>query len=342
MHTSLRLIELDLPLQRPFETAAGTIRSRRVVLVGARVKGITGWGEAAPYPGHSPENVDDVWRSLCEGVALPPTASAAVEAATADLKARIDGVPLWMALGGSTRPLAGSIAIGLSDDPVRDVTAVAGSGYRGVKMKVRPGHDLTAVAAVRERFPDLVIGVDGNGSYTWEERHALVEMDALDVAYLEQPFAADDWEAHRRLREETVAAVALDESIDSIDAAITAIDAGAADLLVLKAGRIGLGACRTIHDLAVTAGIRVKASGLIETSVGRTHTLAVATLPGATHNDLATADAFLTADPIVPVPELTDGWFTPSASPGIGCDPDEEALAPYLIRETVVPVPPTL
>jgi len=335
----LRVIELDLPLLEPFRTAGGTMNRRRLVLVGLAGDDTVGWGEAAPYPGHSVESIDQVWDAFAGGRDLPPSAQAALEAASADLRARLDGTPLWRRIGGTGHPVPGSVAVGIADDPVAAVSAVVAEGYGTVKMKIRPGADLAPVRAVRDRFPDLTIGVDANGSYTWDERTALLGLDALELAYVEQPFPADDLEAHRRLRDEMVAAVALDESIESTEAAIRAMERGAADLLVLKPGRIGLGACRVIHDMALAAGSRVKASGLLETSIGRGQTLAVATLPGAVHSDVAAAARFLSVDPVVPGPRLIQGAFEPPAAPGIGCDPDEAAFAPYLVREAHVPSP---
>jgi O-succinylbenzoate synthase len=333
----LRLIELDLPLVEPFRTASGTMNRRRVVFVGLAADDAVGWGEAAPYPGHSVESSDDVWDALTGGKNLPPSAQAALEAASEDLLARLAGVPLWRRIGGTGNPVPGSVAVGVTDDPVAAVASAVADGYRAVKMKIRPGTDLAPVRSVRERFPALTIGVDANGAYIWDERSVLLDLDALEVAYVEQPFAAHDLEAHRRLRDEMVAAVALDESIESTEAAIRAMEWDAADLLVLKPGRIGLDACRVIHDLALAAGGRVKASGLLETSIGRSQTLAVATLPGAVHSDVAAAKRFLSVDPVLPNPRLIQGGFEPPGTPGIGCEPDEALMAAYLVREAEVP-----
>jgi len=331
---SWRLIELDRPLRRPFGTAHGQTFTRRIVLVAVQDGDQTGWGEAAPYPGISRESIDEVWEALTGEGDLPPTAAAAVEEAEVDLRARRAGVPLGQALGGSAHPVEGSIAVGFSDDPVAAVARVVDRGYRAVKMKIEPGSDLEAVLPVRERFPTLAIGVDANGSYTWDDRESLLRLDALGITYIEQPFAPFDLAAHRRLRDETVAAVAIDEPIDSIEAAVKVVEEGAADLLVVKPARLGLEACRTIHDLALAAGLRIKASGLLETSIGRAHTLAIATLPGAIHSDLAVADEFLESDPVTPHIRMTAGRFLPLPNAGIGCEPDEAAIAPYIVRET--------
>lgn len=324
------MIELAIPLRRAFSTSSGQIDTRRVVLVAASEDGHTGWGEAAPYPEVTPDSIEGVWASLTGSMAPTPTAAAALEAAVADLEARVAGVPLWRTLGGSKRPLPASLAIGLADDPLERVGAI---GPAAVKIKIRVGDDLERVAPVRRQFPDLVVGVDANGCYGWDDRDALLRFDELDVSYVEQPFAADNLEAHAALRSELVADVVLDESIDGVPAVVAAIDAGAADVLAVTPGRIGLAACRTAHDLALAAGLRIKASGLLETGIGRAHVLAVAALPASVHSDLADASWFVERRTVVPAPLISDGWVAPTDASGIGVEPDLDALAPFVVRE---------
>ena len=329
-----RLIELAIPLTRPFGTAAGTIDQRRTVLVGLTDHGTTGWGEAAPYPGMTTDTIEGVWASLSgETSALTPSAAAALEGAEADLAARLSSGPLWQTLGGTARPLMTSVAIGIDDDPIDRIKA---TGAAAAKLKIRPGDDLRRVDRLRERYPELTIGVDTNGSYSWDGRDALLQLDRLDVAYIEQPFPAADLRSHAGLRQEMLADVALDEPIDSVRAAIVAIEAGAADVLVVKPGRIGLGACRVIHDLALAAGLRVKASGLLETAIGRAHTLAIATLPGAVHSDVAFDSWFFASATGSPRLAVVDGSITASTEPGIGVSPDLDALAPHVIRDITI------
>ncbi len=328
-----RMWDLALPLRAPFANAAGHITHRRVILVAVDDGEAVGWGEAAPYPGITPDSIDDAWETLERGTVLSPTAAASLDEAGADLEARRDNRPLWAAIGGSYRTIPTSIAVGLGEDPA---DRVAATGARGAKLKIRPGDDVARVAALRAAYPDLSVGVDANGSYRWDERDLLLELDMLGVDYIEQPFAADDLAAHGRLRDEIVAAVALDETIDSTAAAIRAIDAGACDLVVVKPGRLGLAAARTIHDIALAAGIRIKASGLIETDVGRAHTLAVASLPAATWSDIAAASWFFSAAISGDAATAEDGHLTLGEQSGIGVDPDPEVFAPYVVRESVL------
>ena len=326
-----RLVELTVPLLRPFVTAAGSVEVRRTVLVGRSADGVTGWGEAAPYPGVTPDTVDGVWASLIdEAGALTPSAAAALDEAEADLAARTEGRPLWATLGGSGRPVLSSVSIGLDEDPIERLRT---TGAGAAKVKIRPGDDVRRAEMVRGAYPEIVIGVDANGSYSWDDRDALLALDRFDVAYVEQPFDPDDLESHAGMRREILADVVLDEPIDSPQAAVRAIEADAADAITVKPGRIGLENCRIIHDLALAAGLRVKASGLVETAVGRAHTLAIAALPGAIHSDLADDAWFFETATGAPPTTVTEGWISVTSDPGIGIEPDFEALEPYIVRD---------
>ena len=326
-----RMWELSIPLRSPFATAAGRIAERRVILVSISDEAFTGWGEAAPYPGITPDTIGDAWRTLERGSVLSPTASAAIDEATADLTARRNGKPLWESIGGVSRSIQSSIAVGLEEDPVARISA---TGARAVKLKIQPGSDVVRVNDVRAAFPDLPIGVDANGSYRWGDRNSLLEMDGLGVQYVEQPFPADDLTSHAGLRDEIVAAVALDEPIDSETSAIRAIEADACDMLVIKPARVGMAAARAIHDLALTAGLRIKASGLLETEIGRAHTFAIATLPAAVHSDIADASSYLAGGVADTAFDVPSGDRYPGNRAGIGFDPDPASFAPYVVRET--------
>lgn len=325
--------ELSIPLREPFVNAAVTVNERRVVIVSTAGDGNIGWGEAAPYPGITPDTADDAWSTLQRGSVLSPSAAAAIDEAEADLQARSDDRPLWDNIGGSRRPIATSVAVGIADDPVQRVEA---TGAAAVKLKIRPGNDVARVAAVRRALPNTPVGVDANGSYRWEDRGALLELDGLGVEYVEQPFAPDDLASHARLRDELVASVALDEPIDSTAAAIRAIEADACDLVVVKPSRVGLAVSRVIHDIALAAGLRIKASGLLETEIGRASTLAVATLPAATHSDIAPSSWYLTGGIGGSELDATPGSITPSNDPGIGFTPDPASFAPYVVREAAI------
>ena len=93
-------------------------------------------------------------------------AKAAVEMAAWDLYARQQGLPLAKVLGGSPALIASGIAsgvsIGIQDslDQLADRVAVElEAGYRRVKIKIKPGWDIDAVAMIRSRFGGIPLMV---------------------------------------------------------------------------------------------------------------------------------------------------------------------------------------
>ncbi len=312
-----------MSLRRPFVTSVAAVRTRRSILVALHGDGLTGWGEAAPFPGAGVDGIDVVWDALSSGEpARSALATAAWGEAAADLSARRAGEPLWRRLGGSGSPLVASLAIGIVEDPVAAAADAVAAGYRRVKLKVAPGRDTSTVAAVRAAFGDLEIGVDANGGYTPSVDDVPGEFADLGVAYVEQPYPVGAEAEVATLRRRLPIPIGLDESVTSPAAAAEIVERGAADVLVVKPGRLGLDGSLAVHALAVDAGIRTKASGLLETAVGRAHTAALATLPGMAFSDLARATDVFATDPVGAAPSLVDGTLRPPRRPGIGLEPD--------------------
>ena len=52
------------------------------------------------------------------------------------------------------------------------VAGYLAEGYRRIKLKIEPGHDVEPVRAVRERFGDILLQVDANAAYTRRRRAA--------------------------------------------------------------------------------------------------------------------------------------------------------------------------
>ena len=200
-------------------------------------------------------------------------------------------------------------------------------GYRRVKLKVHPGADLDQVAAVRDRFGDVPLQVDANGSYSVEQWPRLAALDPFDLLLIEQPVAPDDLlgaaEVARRIR----TPVCLDESITSAAAAATALAVGACSVVNVKPGRVGglLEAVR-VHDACVAAGVPVWCGGMLETGLGRAANVALAALPGFTlAGDLSGSDRYFTRDLTEPfVPQ--GGRLRVPTGPGLGVEPLGGAL----------------
>ena len=79
-----------------------------------------------------------------------------------------------------------------------EIDAALAAGARQVKLKISPDRDVEPLTLVRARHPELSIAADANGSYPSVEA-VPTELAGLDLAYLEQPLAADDLVGAARL-----------------------------------------------------------------------------------------------------------------------------------------------
>jgi O-succinylbenzoate synthase len=321
---AVELYRVELRFRRPVRTAHGTVEGRRPLLVRVLGEdGEEGWGECAAEdrPGYWHE-----WADGCESVlrgievaevtteTIPavdgwPMASAALECAVLDALCRRAGISLASWLGGVRSAVDATLTLGLDDPP-------EAGAYRHVKLKVGPGAtpDLSPFAGV-------VVSADANGSLGPTGFRTLA---GLGLHHVEQPLPADDFEGHAELRREVPGLpIALDESIRSVADVERAAAADAADIVVIKPGRLGgLRAARAAHDAAVAAGLRGKVGGMWDTGIGRAAALAVASLPGCTvAPDLSAADRYWVRDVVAEPAALdADGRLAVPGGPGLGID----------------------
>jgi len=351
----VELRRVRLPLVRPFVTAAGASVARDALLVRLMTDEGEGWGEcvAMAEPGYTSEYVeaaqhvlhhhlvplllasrrvaaDDVARVLGP-VQGHPMAKAALETAVLDAELRAEGRSLAERLGAVRAEVDCGVAVGMAPSLGALLDEVGGyldQGYRRIKLKVHPGADLDPVRAVRERFGDVPLQVDANGSYRTQDWPLLAALDPFDLLLVEQPLPPEDLLGSAQVARRIRTPVCLDESITSAAAAATALAVGACSVVNVKPGRVGglLEAVR-VHAVCLAAGVPVWCGGMLETGLGRAANLALAALPGFTlPGDLSGSDRYFSRDltaPFVPVA----GRLPVPSGPGLGVVPDPDALA---------------
>jgi O-succinylbenzoate synthase len=358
--TGVELIELCLPLSSPFETSSGVETERRALIVRAVTPFGEGWGEcvAASSPHYSSEYTDGArevitrfllprlaagdWSSATEvagalaAVKGHQMAKAALEAAILDAELRAAGVPLAAYLGAQRTRVPAGVAVGITSSVGELLDVVAGyieTGYRRVKLKIRPGWDVEVVRAVRERFGEVALQVDANASYSLADTALLAGLDPFDLLLVEQPLADDDLVGHATLARAIRTPICLDESVTSAATAASAIAMGACSVVNIKPGRVGgILEARRVHDLCATRGIPVWCGGMLETGIGRAANLALAALPGFTlTGDLSASDRYFETDITSPF-VLDGGEIALPVGPGIGVAPRPEILAEVATR----------
>ncbi len=338
---------LRVPLVEPRTAAHGTESVRESIVVAVTDdEGCTGWGEcvALSRPTYTGEWIDGAWsvvtelivpallRGASHGVVGHPMAVAAVADASTDLALRRSGSSLGSVLGSTERVRSrGVLGIGRSvEEVVAGVERLLSAGHRAVKLKVEPAGATATLAAVRQRWPDLDLAADANGSFDLHEHGTVLRaIDELALSYLEQPFPAGDLRSAAALRRSWSTPLALDESASSLGAIRAARDLGAVDLVNLKPARWGgVRAAASVVETLAAEGVAVFVGGMYELGIARSVGLAVAAMPGPSERptDLGPSDAYVAADVAGPHVLDPDGHLAVPHGAGCGPVPDTEVL----------------
>jgi O-succinylbenzoate synthase len=360
----IRLVEMTL--RTPFTTSFGTEVARPCLIVRLQAEGAEGWGEcvAGGGPWYSYETVETAWHLLLSFVApevvgeeIPDAADlwhrlarirghrmaiAGVEQALWDALGRASGTPLARLLGGTRTETPSGVSLGIQESPAKLVEVTArhvDQGYKRIKLKIAPGRDLPFVAAVRERFPDILLSVDANSAYTLADTGHLRELDAFNLLMIEQPLGEEDIVDHATLQRELRTAICLDEAICTPDDARHALALGSCRIINIKPGRVG-GLLRSmqIHDICQAAGVPVWCGGMLETNIGRATNVALASLPNfQLPSDISASDRYYPEDIAGPSFVLSPrGTMIVRETPGIGVAVDRGALERATVRRELV------
>ena len=359
----IELREIELPLRSPFETSFGRTTRRRIMLVRVFDKsGAYGYGEctAPEDPFYNHETIDTAW-IIVTNYAGPLLAEArvsradevdsslarirgnkmakgSIETAIWDLEARLAGKPLWQYIGGSREEVACGVSIGLQADAGALIDKVARevqAGYQRIKIKIKPGQDISLVEAVRSRFPDIRLTVDANSAYSLADIGLLKRLDEYKLMMIEQPLAAGDLVDHAILQREINTSICLDESILTVADARHAYQLGSCRIVNIKLGRVGghLEA-KSIQGVCAENDIPVWCGGMLESGIGRAHNIAMSTLAGFTLPGDVSASARYWDEDIIepPVTVSVRGTITVPGGPGIGYEVNEKRVESLVKR----------
>jgi O-succinylbenzoate synthase len=367
--TRIDLTLARLPLVRPFRTSSSQKSTIQHILVRVEsADGQIGWGECAspadPY--YCPETSGTCWHILEEFLAPAVLgrdwysietfvgfyakvkgngfARAGLEIAAWDLLARSNGTSVAGLLGGTRPAIDSGVSLGIETDLARtfdQIEQFIAEGYRRIKLKIAPGHDVALVRAVRERFPDLPLQVDANSAYTLDDIATLQQLDAFNLLLIEQPLAHDDIIDHARLQAALTTPICLDESIHSAADARKAIDLGACRVINIKTSRVGgLLETKRIHDVCQSRHIPVWCGGMHEFGIGRAANVAAASLAGFTlPGDVSGSEKYYAEDLVEPPLLAVVGQLpVPYDRPGLGHDLIPDRLARATLRTTTIRV----
>ena len=356
----IRWVGIKIPFRKPLETSAGALALRYSLLVWvASDEGVTGVGEApAPLVGGESglrhldsllqaiapsilgKPLERLDRSLPAGGADGPSVQAlpfALETAAYDAVGQAKGQPVAALLGGRPKAIAVNALIGASSPEEMSALAAeaVAQGFGTIKLKVggRPiGEDVAVLGAVRAAVGgDVKIRLDANRAWPLGEAiDAVRRLADFGLEYIEEPVGPADPASLAEVRRSSTVAIAADESVESLEAARRLVSAGATDVLVIKAARVGgLREAMAIAGLARSNGLRAVVTSSLETGIGLSSSLhlAAALIP-AEVSGLATAH--LLEHDLLTEPLLQEKGFlhTPQL-PGLGISVDRDALKRY-------------
>jgi D-galactarolactone cycloisomerase len=236
--TRIRSRVVDFPLDGEFRPAwmRGAIQTNLLMtLIEVETdEGVTGYSAAdggeeiaiaidrlvAPaFIGRNPTQVEILTEVLRDASVVGPPVYC-MEIPLWDIIGKLAGLPVFKLWGGHDDKLLAYCATGELRSPrqrAADVEALAGEGFRGIKLRFHrpdPRDDLAVVEAVRDAVGDSVdLMVDANqagvlpgvgGHERWDFQRALdvaLELERLEVLWLEEPLSRHDYDGLRRLRE---------------------------------------------------------------------------------------------------------------------------------------------
>jgi O-succinylbenzoate synthase len=361
----IELRELRMRLLHPFETSFGSTQDRHVVLVKVSDGVRSGYGEvtAAEGPFYSYETWETAWHVLRDYV-IPSVigkelhsaedfgacvrgfrghsmAKAGLETAIWDLEAKTRNIPLWKMLGGKREQIDCGVSIGIQptiDRLLAKISTEVASGYRRIKIKIKPGWDVQVVKEVRAAFPSILLMGDANSAYTLDDVDVFRKLDRYDLMMVEQPLHYEDIIDHAELQKQIDTPVCLDESIHTADDARKAIRIGACRIINIKLGRVGgHSAVQAVHDVCRANGIPVWCGGMLESGIGRAHNVALSSLDNfSLPGDISASRRYWEEDLIDPPVDVSpEGRIVQRNDPGIGYAVKEKLIERLTVRAQV-------
>lgn len=361
----IELYQTKMELVSPFVTSAGTEYDVEHIILKVVSEGITGWGEcvAQTNPYYTYETVQTAWHIL-QDFLIPSIlgndlssvdevnnlfitvrghrmAKAGLETALWDVFAKSKNLSLAQILGGTRDKIDVGVSIGIQKSEtelLKKVASYLDEGYKRIKIKISPGHDIQFIKAVRKEFPKIIFQVDANSAYELKDINLFKEIDNYNLLLIEQPLGYEDIYNHSKLQREIKTSICLDESICSPEDARTAIELDSCRVINIKPGRVGgFTHAKLIHDYCAVKKIPVWHGGMLESGIGRAGNVALASFPNFTlPGDISSSKRYFKEDIVEPEFVLNkDGTIDVPTKSGIGVEVNQKLLEKVSIRKQV-------
>jgi L-alanine-DL-glutamate epimerase-like enolase superfamily enzyme len=301
-------------------------------------------GFAEMLLGRNPLEIEVRWREMYRGSYHYGRAGAALHVISAidmalwDIAGQSAGLPICDLLGGRGLDRVAVYASEVMPASAADVTRVAEraveAGYDALKLGwgplgEDPDHDEALIRTARETLgPARRLMIDGGMAYSVKRaRQLLARTSDVDLYWLEEPLAADDYDGYRRLSDSVDVRIAAGEADAGIKPFRALVERGRIDVLQPDLGRCGgFSVARQIAALAAETGVEVvphcfSTGVLVAASL---HLVAALAAPTLAEFSIAASPLVgeLLTEPFV----LRDGCLEVPRQPGLGVSLDEAVL----------------
>ena len=295
----LELHHISIPFKVPYRLSRvyGTLDNADAVILKVHTdQGIIGLGEADPMNpfteetagtvmavirdvmsplllGCDPMQVNRIEALLDQTVLANTTARGAVNMALYDILGKAHGVPVHTLLGGKLHdrlPLLGPIGSGTVEEDATAIGSLIREGYGTVMIKMGSlaiEEEIRRMVAASERFGGhMRLIADANQGWHYKEALAFLEgIRGHEPLVLEQPVRHGDHEGLRIVRDRCSCLLSADESLVTLEDAVTLGRSNAADVFSVKVSKNGgLTKSLAIAHVAAGFGIRCLMNSMLE------------------------------------------------------------------------------
>jgi o-succinylbenzoate synthase len=362
----LRWQPYQLPLRQPFANSRGPLIVRYGAIVTLTLAdGTHGNGDIAPLPYHdaasltaalarvpelaaaltdqpTPVALESI-ATYAQSSAFPAALLCGVETALLDAIGKREGRSLATLLADEQAAIRASVPVnaviggGNLADGVRAACEAVAAGFTCLKLKAgalrSTAREIERIAAIREAIgPVIALRLDANASWTFDEAIAILTACApIDIQYVEQPLPVGRLAEMSALRWRVPVPIAADEELTGLASARRVLDAGAADVLVIKPQTAGgLLASKQIIRAATASNVCCVLTSAIESGIGVAATLHLAAaMPEVSLACGLATLPLLHDDLIIEELPLRNGMMAVPNDIGLGVTLDEAALTRY-------------
>ena len=359
----LRVHTVSIPVQAVHSHGSGDVAGVNSVILEVWTDGgITGWGEASPWPvftgtaeanaaalhvhlrphlvGQDPVQVGTHLAMADRVVVGCPEAKAALETALLDIAGQASGLSVSELVGGRHReavPLSFSVANPDFDADLDDIARITGDGVRILKLKTGfkdHAFDRMRLEKLRALYGDtLSIRIDYNqGLRATDAIRILKDLEAFALAFIEQPVKRHERAALAAITRAIDTPVMADESVFDPREAMEGVSMRLADIFALKIMKSG-GIRRALEVAAIArlGGIDVYGGCMFETGIAHAagaHLMAA--LPDLHLGcEFYMSTYYLREDILAEPFPVRDGMVHVPDGPGLGVTVDPDRLAKY-------------